>query len=98
MYEWEDLRRSRARYIAGVDEAGRGPVAGPLVAAAVILPAHPRIPDLNDSKQLTQKARERLFDYILETSLAVGVGIRSAGFIDEFGIVAATFSAMKSAL
>jgi len=98
LYEWEDLRRPKAQHIAGVDEAGRGPVAGPLVAAAVILPAHPRIPNLNDSKKLSQKARERLFDYILDTSLAVGVGIRSARFVDEFGIVTATFSAMKSAI
>jgi ribonuclease HII len=98
LYEWEELRRPRAQYIAGVDEAGRGPVAGPLVAAAVILPAHPRIPKLNDSKKLTQKTRERIFDYILETGIAVGVGIRSARFIDEFGIVAATFSAMKAAI
>jgi ribonuclease HII len=98
LYEWEELRRPRAQYIAGVDEAGRGPVAGPLVAAAVILPAHPRIPKLNDSKKLTQKTRERIFDYILETGVAVGVGIRSARFIDEFGIVAATFSAMKAAI
>ena len=98
MYEWEDLRRPRARYIAGVDEAGRGPVAGPLVAAAVILPAYPRIPELNDSKKLSQEARERVFQRILETGIAVGVGIRSARFIDEFGIMAATFSAMKAAV
>jgi ribonuclease HII len=98
LYEWEDLRRPRARYIAGVDEAGRGPVAGPLVAAAVILPAYPRIPELNDSKKLSQEARERVFQRILETGIAVGVGIRSARFIDEFGIMAATFSAMKAAV
>ncbi|HHY12075.1 MAG TPA: ribonuclease HII [Firmicutes bacterium] len=98
LYEWEDLRRSKVQHIAGVDEAGRGPMAGPVVAAAVILPAQPKIPNLNDSKKLSPKVRERLFGSILETSIAFGVGIRSARFIDEFGIVTATFSAMKTAL
>ncbi len=98
LYEWEEARRSEVKYIAGVDEAGRGPMAGPVVAAAVILPSQPKIPNIDDSKKLSPKMRERLFDSILEVSIAFGVGIRSARFIDQFGIMEATYLAMKMAL
>jgi ribonuclease HII len=98
LYEWEEARRSEAQYIAGVDEAGRGPMAGPVVAAAVILPPRPEIPYINDSKKLTPRIRERIFDSITANSLAFGIGIRSARFVDEAGIVQATYSAMKTAV
>jgi ribonuclease HII len=98
LYEWEEARRGRVQYIAGVDEAGRGPMAGPVVAAAVILPARPEIPCINDSKKLTARVRERIFNSIIENSFAFGIGIRSARFVDESGIVPATFSAMKMAI
>ncbi len=81
-----------------MDEAGRGPLAGPVVAAAVILPASPEIPGIDDSKKLSAKKREELFDAILDGCLAYGVGIRSSGFVDEKGIVEATFSAMRTAV
>lgn len=73
-------------------------MAGPVVAAAVILPASPEIAGIDDSKKLTAKKREALFDVILQDCLAFGVGIRSARFVDDKGIVEATFSAMRIAV
>ncbi len=98
LYEWEFLRRTKAKYIAGVDEAGRGPMAGPVVSAAVILPVQPKIANLNDSKKLSPKMREQIFKSIIDISIAFGIGIRSSRFIDQFGIVVATFASMKTAL
>lgn len=89
-------RRARAlgyRLVAGVDEAGRGPLAGPVVAAAVILPECFDLPGLNDSKQVPPKLRERLFVGIRQQA-AVGVGIVSAAEIDELNILQATLKAM----
>ncbi|MGI6643777.1 MAG: ribonuclease HII [Bacillota bacterium] len=98
LYAWDKKRREKNRYIAGVDEVGRGPMAGPVVAAAVILPAQPEILGIDDSKKLSPQKREALFDLILETCLAFGIGIRSNKFIDEKGIVIATHSAMRTAV
>lgn len=98
LYEWENERREQNGFIAGVDEAGRGPMAGPVVASAVILPRYPQILYVNDSKKLSPRLRERIFYSIIDTSFAVGIGIRSAKFIDENGISAATFSAMRAAI
>jgi len=98
LYSWERRFRETNRYVAGVDEAGRGPMAGPVVAAAVILPSSPEIPGIDDSKKLSGKRREDLFDAILQSCLAYGIGIRSARFVDEKGIVEATFSAMRTAV
>jgi len=98
LFEAEKSWRKKCRYIAGVDEAGRGPLAGPIVAAAVILPEDLTIPGINDSKVLSPGKREELFGQILERCLAFGIGMRSASFIDKHGIVRATFSAMKMAL
>lgn len=84
--------------IAGVDEAGRGPLAGPVVAAAVILPEKIFIETLNDSKKLTPKQRDELFDIIKEMSLAYGIGIVDEKCIDEINILNATKKAMKAAI
>jgi ribonuclease HII len=89
-------RRAKAlgyRLVAGVDEAGRGPLAGPVVAAAVILPERFELPGLNDSKQVSPASRERLFVSIRQQA-AVGVGIVSAAEIDELNILQATLKAM----
>lgn len=93
-----ELRRRGYRYIAGVDEAGRGPMAGPVVAAAVVLRPDAFIPRLDDSKKLTPALREALFPDVLAQALAVGVGIRSARFVDMKGIAEATYSAMRQAV
>lgn len=85
-------------YICGIDEAGRGPLAGPVVAGAVILPKGLKIPYLNDSKQLSAKRREELFDIIMEKALAVGVGVASPERIDEINILQATYEAMRQAV
>ena len=89
-------------FIAGLDEAGRGCLAGPVVAAAVILPladdTAQRFMGVNDSKQLTQQARERLYDVIMQHAVSVGVGVASAEIIDERNILQATKYAMRSAL
>ena len=85
-------------YICGIDEAGRGPLAGPVVAGAVILPKGLKIPYLNDSKQLSAKRREELFDIIMEKALAVGVGAASPERIDEINILQATYEAMRQAV
>jgi len=84
--------------IAGIDEAGRGPLAGPVVAAAVILYPGAEILGINDSKKLSEKAREALYPEILERSMAVGIGIVSAGRIDEINILQATYEAMRKAV
>ena len=84
--------------IAGVDEAGRGPLAGPVVAAAVILYPGAEILGINDSKQLSEKKREALYPEILEKCMAVGVGIVGPGRIDEINILQATYEAMRKAV
>ncbi|NLM45601.1 MAG: ribonuclease HII [Firmicutes bacterium] len=92
------LREKGYTYIAGVDEAGRGPLAGPVVAAAVILPPHFHLPGLNDSKQLTPGKREKLFAALQETALAWSCGVAAVEEIDELNIYQATKLAMLRAL
>lgn len=86
------------RLICGVDEAGRGPLAGPVCAAAVILPPDCDIPGLNDSKKLTDKKRRELFDVIGEKAVAYGVALVDEKTIDEINILQATFLAMQRAI
>lgn len=85
-------------YICGIDEAGRGPLAGPVVAGAVILPKDCDILYINDSKQLSPKKREELFDVIMEKAIAVGIGMASPKRIDEINILQATYEAMREAI
>ena len=84
--------------ICGVDEAGRGPLAGPVCAAAVILPPHLDIPGLDDSKKLSDKRRRELFPIIKEQAIAYGIGFASCEEIDEINILQATFLAMRRAI
>lgn len=84
--------------ICGVDEAGRGPLAGPVCAAAVILPADLDIPGLNDSKKLTDKKRRELFDIITAQAIAYGIALVDEKTIDEINILQATFLAMERAV
>ena len=86
------------KLICGVDEAGRGPLAGPVCAAAVILPPNLEIPGLNDSKKLSDKKRRELFPIIQEQALAYGIGLADHSEIDEINILQATFLAMERAL
>ena len=95
---WEIEDSLGLRLICGVDEAGRGPLAGPVCAAAVILPEHLQIPGLNDSKKLTDKKRRELFHVIQEQAIAYGIGLASEQEIDEINILQATFLAMRRAL
>lgn len=85
-------------HICGIDEAGRGPLAGPVVAAAVILPKDCRILYANDSKKLTSKKREILYDEIMEKAVSVGVGMAGPRRIDEINILQATYEAMREAI
>jgi ribonuclease HII len=94
-------RRVRAggyRLVAGVDEAGRGPLAGPVVAAAVILPEDVDLPGVDDSKKLSEVRREALYPLIRERALAVGVGVSSPEVIDGINILQATLAAMRQAV
>lgn len=84
--------------ICGIDEAGRGPLAGPVVAAAVVLPKDCRILYLNDSKKLSEKKRNLLFDQIKEKAVAWGIGTVSPGRIDQINILQATYEAMRQAV
>ena len=84
--------------ICGVDEAGRGPLAGPVCAAAVILPKGLELPGLNDSKKLTDKKRRELFPIIKEQAIAYGIGFASCEEIDEINILQATYMAMERAI
>ena len=84
--------------ICGIDEVGRGPFAGPVVAGAVILPKDHPILYLNDSKKLSEKKREALYDVIMEEAVAVGIGMASPARIDEINILQATYEAMRQAI
>jgi ribonuclease HII len=92
------LREKGCQWIAGVDEAGRGPLAGPVVAAAVILPEHFYLPGINDSKKLTEQMREKFFNRIMEEAVSVGIGFVSAKEIDNINIYEASKLAMIKAV
>lgn len=99
MWEYEDKYFDQGmKLICGVDEAGRGPLAGPVCAAAVILPPHIDIPGLNDSKKLSDKRRRELFPVIKEQALAYAIAFADHMEIDEINILQATFLAMERAL
>ena len=97
MREYEEMYDTFS-YICGIDEAGRGPLAGPVVAGAVILPKGKRILYVNDSKKLSEKKRDELFDVIKEEALSYGIGIVSPERIDEINILQATYEAMRQAI
>ena len=100
MYELFAYEREYAAYqaICGIDEVGRGPLAGPVVASAVILPKDCDILYINDSKKLSEKKREMLYDEIMEKAVAVGIGIVGPERIDEINILQATYEAMREAI
>ena len=97
LWEIEDSLTEKG-VICGVDEAGRGPLAGPVYAAAVILPSHCEIPGLNDSKKLSDKKRRELFPVIQEKAIAYGIAFATEQEIDEINILQATFLAMRRAI
>lgn len=98
-YSFETAAMNKGfKTVCGVDEAGRGPLAGPVYAAAVILPVGVKIEGLNDSKKLSEKKRDALFDIINEVALSVSVGVATEKEIDEINILQATFLAMKRAV
>lgn len=100
LYEMKAYERKYAQYacICGIDEAGRGPLAGPVVAGAVILPRDCEILYLNDSKKLSAGRREELYDEIMEKAVSVGVGMASPARIDGINILQATYEAMRQAV
>ena len=98
LYVYEREQRVCASFIAGVDEVGRGPLAGPVVAAAVILPSDYEITGLNDSKKLSEKRREAMDEIIRREAVSFGIGLISQDRIDEINILQATFEAMRLAL
>ncbi|MDE6760514.1 MAG: ribonuclease HII [Lachnospiraceae bacterium] len=97
MKEYE-RKYEKCRYICGIDEVGRGPLAGPVVAAAVVLPKDTDIYYLNDSKQLSEKKREQLYEEIMEKAVAVGIGFADEQCIDEINILQADYVAMRKAV
>ena len=100
LYEMSRYEREygSVQYICGIDEVGRGPLAGPVVACGVILPKDVEILYINDSKKLSEKKREALYDEIMEKAVAVGIGIESEKVIDEINILQATYKAMRTAI
>lgn len=99
LYQYEkELYQQNIHYIGGVDEVGRGPLIGPVVAACCVLPENFVLEGLTDSKKLTEKKREQFYPYIIEHSLAYGIGIVSPKVIDEINIYEATKLAMKQAI
>ena len=99
LYQFEQLmQRQGYRCIAGIDEAGRGPLAGPVIAAAVILHPDQPIEGVNDSKKLTEQRREQLFEQIMHKAMAVGIGQADAETIDRINILQATRQAMLEAV
>ncbi|MBR4541819.1 MAG: ribonuclease HII [Lachnospiraceae bacterium] len=97
MKEFE-YKYAEFKFICGIDEVGRGPFAGPVVAGAVILPKDEEILYLNDSKKLSEKKREELYDIIMDKAVAVGLGLETNEVIDEINIKRATHSAMRKAI
>jgi ribonuclease HII len=97
VYE-KELFENGYKYICGVDEAGRGPLAGPVCAAAVILPIDAEIPGLNDSKKLSEKKREALFPVVIEKAIAYSIAYATVEEIEEHNILNATFIAMNRAI
>lgn len=93
-----DAKYAQAGFVAGVDEVGRGPLAGPVVTACVVLPADFDVLGIDDSKKVSEKKREELFSEIIEKSLAYGIGIMDNNVIDEINILEATKAAMKQAV
>ncbi len=99
MKEYEnELYKNGIKYIAGIDEVGRGPLVGPVVTAAVILPIDYYDERINDSKKLSEKKREMLYDVIMENAISVGIGISSNEVIDEINILEATKKAMLESI
>lgn len=102
IYQMTAFERKYQEYgyqaICGIDEVGRGPLAGPVVAAAVVLPANCQILYVNDSKQLSAKKREKLYDVIMDQAVSVGFGYASHERIDEINILQATYEAMRQAV
>jgi ribonuclease HII len=99
LYHYENLLYEKGvNYIAGIDEAGRGPLAGPVVAAAVILKKGAKLDLVDDSKKLTEKQREKALEQIKENALAIGIGIASVEEIDRINIYRASREAMHSAI
>ena len=100
LYDMSSFEReySNMQYICGIDEVGRGPLAGPVVACAVILPKDVEILYINDSKKLSEKKREALYDEIMEKAIAVGIGMEPPKVIDEINILQATYKAMRTAI
>jgi len=94
----QEARRCGYYHIAGIDEAGRGPLAGPVVAAAVILPVHCRLAGVDDSKKLSEAEREQLYTVILGKAVGVGIGSADASEIDSLNILEATRLAMRRAI
>lgn len=94
----KELWDSGSRFIAGVDEAGRGPLAGPVVAAAVIFPRYIRLDGIRDSKSISSKKRYKLYEEIKAKALSIGIGIVDNNVIDEINILNATFRAMHRAI
>lgn len=99
LYKYEkDLYKTGVKYIAGVDEVGRGPLIGPVVTACVILPKNFKCPGLTDSKQLSEKKRDEFYNYIKENAISIGIGIKDEKVIDEVNIYEATKLAMLEAI
>lgn len=100
IYDLQEYERQYAdyEYICGIDEVGRGPLAGPVVACAVILPKNCDILYINDSKKLSAAKREELYDVIVKKAIAVGIGVVSHERIDEINILQATYEAMREAI
>lgn len=99
LWQYERMLSDKGyKMIAGIDEAGRGPLAGPVVASAVILPLHAEISGLNDSKQLSAEQREHLFHEIRQQAVTYGIGIVDVEYIDTYNILQATYEAMRRAV
>lgn len=97
-FDLEKIKEKNIKVLAGVDEAGRGPLAGPVCAAAVVLPSDFYMEEINDSKKLTEKKREKLYDVIIENAISYSIKFVDVAYIEENNILQATFHAMKQAV
>ena len=97
-FDIQKIKENDIKNLAGVDEAGRGPLAGPVCAAAVILPKDFYLEEINDSKKLTEKKREKLYDIIIQNALSYSIAFADVEYIEKNNILQATFHAMKKAV